>query len=259
VDQGAACFGYESLHWHLAACREKKHISSGESASQPLPQYARSAAQASFGKNFPEKMPASKSSATVPKGWPSNIVYLHSPVLSKKLSADMISRLSTVRSDLQPDTQVWKTNGPHSNVRITAVADVAHPAHGQHALYATQHLPPDTFILPYLGYVHDQTDIDQASDYDLSLDRELGIGVDAFRMGNEARFINDYRGVFAVPNAEFRDILVDVGAGRVEKRVGVFVLSAGKSGKRAKGIGRGQEILVSYGKGFWSERQSTQE
>ena len=38
--------------------------------------------------------------------------------------------------------------------------------------------------------------------------------------------------------------------------VGVFVLSAGKSGKRAKGIGRGQEILVSYGKGFWAGRQS---
>jgi hypothetical protein len=45
----------------------------------------------------------------------------------------------------------------------------------------------------------------------------------------------------------------------VEKRVGVFVLSAGKSGKRAKGIGRGQEILVSYGKGFWTERQSMEE
>jgi hypothetical protein len=36
-------------------------------------------------------------------------------------------------------------------------------------------------------------------------------------------------------------------------------LSAGKTGKRAKGIARGQEILISYGKGFWTERQSTQE
>jgi hypothetical protein len=109
-----------------------------------------------------------------------------------------------------------------------------------------------------LGYVHDQTDTDEASDYDLSLDRELGIGVDASKMGNEARFINDYRGVAAAPNAEFRDIHVDIGSGKVERRVGVFVLSAGKSGKRAKGIGRGQEILVSYGKGFWTERQATE-
>jgi hypothetical protein len=65
--------------------------------------------------------------------------------------------------------------------------------------------------------------------------------------------------VASLPNAEFRDIYVEAAAGKVEKRVGVFVLSAGKSGKRAKGIGRGQEILISYGKGFWMERQSMQE
>jgi hypothetical protein len=91
------------------------------------------------------------------------------------------------------------------------------------------------------------------------LDRDLGIGVDASIMGNEARFINDFRGVSAAPNAEFRDIMVNTSNNRAEKRVGVFVLSAGKSGKRAKGINRGQEILVSYGKGFWAQRQSVQE
>jgi hypothetical protein len=207
--------------------------------------------------HFAQTMPASRTS--LPKGWPSNTLYLHSPCLSKKLGIDNVNQLVLRKSDLLPSTQVWKTSGPYGNVRITPVADVSHPAHGQHALCTTQHLAPDTFILPYLGYVHDQTDMNETSDYDLSLDRELGIGVDATMMGNEARFINDYRGVSTAPNAEFRDILFDVGAGKVEKRVGVFVLSAGKSGKRAKGIGRGQEILVSYGKGFWTERQSAQE
>jgi hypothetical protein len=103
--------------------------------------------------------------------------------------------------------------------------------------------------------VHDQTETDQASDYDMCLDRDLGIGVDASIMGNEARFINDFRGVSAAPNAEFRDIMVHTSNNRAEKRVGVFVLSAGKSGKRTKGINRGQEILVSYGKGFCAQRQ----
>jgi hypothetical protein len=203
-------------------------------------------------------MPSSKVSIATPKGWPSNITYLHLPSYSKKLGADNISQLVCSKSDLPSTTHIWKTCGPHSNVRITPVSDANHPAHGQHALCATHHLLPDTFILPYLGYVHDQTDIDAASDYDLSLDRELGIGVDASRMGNEARFINDYRGVSTAPNAEFRDVYVELAANKVEKRVGVFVLSAGKSGKRAKGIGRGQEILVSYGKGFWTERLSTE-
>jgi hypothetical protein len=204
-------------------------------------------------------MPPSRSPATLPKGWPSNTTYLHSPCLSKKLRTEDVDSLISRKSDLPSGTPVWKANGPYGNVRITPVVDTSHPAHGQHSLCTTQHLAPDTFILPYLGFVHDQTDTDESSDYDLSLDRELGIGVDATRMGNEARFINDYRGVSNAPNAEFRDIFFDVGNGTVEKRVGVFVLSAGKSGKRAKGIGRGQEILVSYGKGFWTERQPTEE
>jgi hypothetical protein len=196
----------------------------------------------------------SKPKGAVPKGWDGKTIYLHAPSYSKKLSSDKINALMLQKSDLGSDIQVYKTQGPYSNIKITPVSDSAHPANGQHALYANQHLPPDSFILPYLGYVHDQTDLNESSDYDLSLDRELGVGVDASKMGNEARFINDYRGVSGAPNAEFRDIYVDIGGGKVEKRVGVFVLSAGKSGKRAKGIGKGQEILVSYGKGFWTER-----
>ena len=200
-----------------------------------------------------------KAQCAVPKGWDGRIIYLHAPSYSKKLGSDKVGALIFQKSALGSDVEVYKPNGPYTNVKITPISNPAHPAHGQHALFANQQLPPDSFILPYLGYVHDQSDTNEASDYDLSLDRELGIGVDASNIGNEARFINDYRGVFLAPNAEFRDIYVDIGNGKVEKRVGVFVLSAGKSGKRAKGIGRGQEILVSYGKGFWSERQTTGE
>lgn len=170
-----------------------------------------------------------------------------------------MNKLVFPKSNLAPEIHVYQSTGPYMNVRITPVSDVSHPACGQHALYATQHLPPDTFILPYLGFVHDQAETNPTSDYDLSLDREMSIGVDASQMGNESRFINDYRGVSTAANAEFRDIYFDLGNGKVERRVGVFVLTAGKSGKRSKGIGRGQEILVSYGKGFWNERQSLEE
>ncbi|KAH8727818.1 hypothetical protein GQ44DRAFT_610509 [Phaeosphaeriaceae sp. PMI808] len=203
-------------------------------------------------------MHSPKKPAAVPKGWPTDIVYLHSSFFSKKLGANALNKLISLKSNLPPDVQIRKTIGPFCNVKIVPISNISHPANGQHALYATQHLPPDTFILPYLGYVHDQNDTNEASDYDLSLDRELGVGVDASEMGNEARFINDYRGVSTAPNAEFRDILVSVANGRIEKRVGVFVLSAGKSRKRSKGIGRGEEVLVNYGKGFWTERQSTE-
>ncbi|KAK5083668.1 hypothetical protein LTR05_006172 [Lithohypha guttulata] len=39
--------------------------------------------------------------------------------------------------------------------------------------------------------------------------------------------------------------------------VAIFVLPAGKSGKRKHGIRAGQEVLVSYGKGFWAHHGST--
>lgn len=189
-----------------------------------------------------------------PEEWPGGMTYLRAPSYSKKLAKEKLNTLLLSKSGISSEEPVLTTRGPYKNVRIAPISSVSHPAHGQYGLYATQHLPPDSFILPYLGFVHDQTDLNEKSDYDLSLDRELGIGVDALKMGNEARYMNDYRGVSTGPNAEFRDVLIDVGFGLVEKRVGVFVLSAGKSGKRAKGIGRGEEILVSYGKGFWANR-----
>ncbi|RMD40560.1 hypothetical protein DV735_g4570, partial [Chaetothyriales sp. CBS 134920] len=92
-------------------------------------------------------------------------------------------------------------------------------------------------------------------------------------MGNEARFINDYRGVADRPNAEFRDVIVlhnggnKGGSGKKKERgVGVFVKKASKSkaSKRKQGskredddvgIRKGEEILVSYGRGFWSARR----
>ncbi|KAF2631811.1 hypothetical protein BU25DRAFT_333108 [Macroventuria anomochaeta] len=195
----------------------------------------------------------------MPKEWPEGTTYLRAPSYSKKLTKDKLNTLLLSKAVLSPKEPILQTRGPYANVKIAVISNASHPAHGQHGLYATQHLPPDSFILPYLGFVHDQTELDETSDYDLSLDRELGIGVDASKMGNEARFMNDYRGISTGPNAEFRDVLVDVGFGIVEKRMGVFVLSTGKSGKRAKGIGRGEEILINYGKGFWAERKSVTE
>lgn len=195
----------------------------------------------------------------IPKGWPQGVLYLQVPTYSKKLKSDTLAALIIPKPDLPANKQTLKSSGPYANIKITSISSPSHPANGQHGLFASQHLRPDSFILPYLGYVHDQSDTDEASDYDLSLDREHGVGVDASRMGNEARFMNDYRGVSAGPNAEFRDVFIDLGNNTVEKRMGIFVLSAGKSGKRAKGIGKGEEILVSYGKGFWSERLGMQD
>ncbi|CAI4215450.1 unnamed protein product [Parascedosporium putredinis] len=166
---------------------------------------------------------------------------------------------------------------PYSNIRITPISDPSHPANGQSGLFANKALKPGTFILLYLGNVHPETDVEaKESDYDLWLDRDAGIAVDASRSGNEARFVNDYRGVKDRPNAEFREVW---SARHQERCMAVFVLperknsratkkpaagkasSAGAAGKAsassgagAAGILKGEEILVSYGKGFWGAR-----
>jgi hypothetical protein len=129
-------------------------------------------------------------------------------------------------------------------------------------------------IIPYLGVIHhtltlvsngtntdnDSTSANQESesesDYDLSLLRlsyadprnpfpgsHISIGVDAAQMGNAARFVNDFRGIGTAPNAEFK-----VGRGEGgELRMEIWALKAG--------VGKGEEVLVSYGKSWWGSRK----
>jgi len=83
----------------------------------------------------------------------------------------------------------------------------------------------------------------------------MGIGMDAEKMGNEARFINDYRGIAKKPNAEFREVWDER---RSERGMGVWTLPEVKS-RKEKGVRKGQEILVSYGRGFWGARKDIQQ
>ena len=63
------------------------------------------------------------------------------------------------------------------------------------------------------------------------------------QVGNEARFVNDYRNTGRRPNVEFR-LRRDR---RGELRQGVYV--AAKAG-----VAAGEELLINYGKPFWRAR-----
>ncbi|KAL1951794.1 hypothetical protein VTO73DRAFT_943 [Trametes versicolor] len=133
---------------------------------------------------------------------------------------------------------------PKPLVTIQLITETSHPACGQYGLFAAKKIPPHTLILDYIGEVHcdDRPD----SDYDLSLYRTpdyISVGIDAQHAGNEARFINDYRGVKGKPNAAFQERRTDSG----ELRMSVW------SG--AEALKKGDELLVSYGKSWWRERQ----
>lgn len=194
----------------------------------------------------------------VPKNWPEDLPYLNSPAYSSSLSKSQLQSLQAKpfpSSDLREIPRDLKL-GPCTNVKITPISDPGHPACGQAGLFATRPLPPATLILPYLGEVHPSDSVAHASsDYDLWLDRGADVAVDASARGNEARFVNDYRGVPGAtrPNAEFCEVW-DVRRG--EKGMAVFVLPEGKRERvKGGGISKGQEILVSYGKGFWGKRR----
>lgn len=199
----------------------------------------------------------------LPKNWPPNLPYLTAPLCSKSLSPTHLTALRT-RPQSIPSIPANIGKGPCQLVKITHTTSPSHPAKGQNGLFAIKDLKPGTFILQYIGEIHSTpnqislpntetqvSDPHANSNYDLSLDREYGIGIDADKRGNEARFINDYRGVAEKPNAEFKEIWDER---RGERGMGVWVLPEGKSGK-GKGIKKGEEVLVSYGRGFWGARK----
>lgn len=143
------------------------------------------------------------------------------------------------------------TNGVHPKppsravnplVRIKLITDPGHPACGQYGLFALKKIPLRSHIIDYIGEVHCEERPD--SDYDLSLYRSqdgVNVGIDASEMGNESRFINDYRGICDKPNAEFAEY-------RVEGELRMSIRSQGD------GIKKGDEIVVSYGKSWWACR-----
>lgn len=208
-----------------------------------------------------------------PKNWPGTLPYLRAPLHSKDLTTSHLAAIRTKPSSSSsssasassiPIIPVAETPIPCTRVKIQPIALPSHPAHGQSGLFAAQHLKPGTFILAYLGRVHSSAGTSATSDYDLWLDRDADVAVDAAAQGNEARFVNDYRGVGARANAEFRPVYCERWG---QMCVGVWVLGTGKGGGggtggkdgRANGIKKGDEILVSYGKGFWQERRREME
>lgn len=198
----------------------------------------------------------------LPAGFPVDVQHLTVPVPSRLLSA--------------ADRQLYCTPcppqsypNPPPRVQIRKISDPRHPANGQAGLFnaSGKALPRGTWIRDYVGWVHTEAEADPKSDYDLSLDRrvvrdERGevlrvdvIGIDATKMGGEARFVNDYRGVpgFQRPNAVFElrewDLAQTGGRGGGGKKGIRMAVWAGPHG-----IDKGAEICVSYGRGFWQKR-----
>jgi hypothetical protein len=144
----------------------------------------------------------------VPKCWPPEVLYTPTPIPSARLL-----QLSQRNGHHHPILDHGRgsgrgSSGPCDDVAIKKITCDTHPAYGQYGLFASRKIPARTFVLVYAGVVHfsssssstnangeDESDPD--SEYDLNLGN--GLAIDATHAGNEARFINDYRGT---PNAQ---------------------------------------------------------
>lgn len=221
--------------------------------------------------------------APPPPGWPATTTtYLTKPRLSPLFPPQLLPFLFDLSalSELSAVKFAPRACAHPNAVVIKIIQDKVHPAYGQCGLFARQKIPPDTLVIPYLGVIHASFVLDPShapnqpeapvaalpanderldSDYDLSLvsissadprnpyrGYHISIGVDAAQAGNAGRMVNDFRGVGQAPNAEFR-----LGKGETgELRMEIW------STKKGKGIAKGEELLVSYGKGWWGARKS---
>lgn len=183
----------------------------------------------------------SSSSRRQPPLWPSHIQYINAPRYHPSVPGPVRSFLISGTNPAPQKTPI--SFPPTYLVRIRYITEPSHPARGQNGLFAVRKILPRSHIIDYIGEVHCQ---DRAgSDYDLSLFRSEdgdNVGIDASVMGNEARFVNDYRGIRSKPNAVFVESRTSQG----ELRMSIW------SSKDP--IQKGDEILVSYGKNWWRSR-----
>ena len=125
--------------------------------------------------------------------------------------------------------------------RIDAAAE--HPAAGQCGLFAAVALRHGERVIDYVGAVCAGEHEDKSSDYVCDFGEHSELALDAKSVGNEARFVNDYRNTGKHQNVEFK-LRRDA---RGELRQGVYVCAK-------RGVAAGEELLISYGKPYWRAR-----
>lgn len=188
----------------------------------------------------------------VPTNWPANIRYTTRNIYSKEIAPAVLEQITgqstaaLANANPRVPAQTAKYVANVAGVKIKKIGDKTHPAYNQCGLFAAKRLKPGSHVLDYMGLVHTGEESNVLSDYDIALGRYkvdsvgeevfVEIGIDAMTVGNEARMVNDYRGIGTKPNVKFDEHVV-----QGEYRIGIFVMD--------KEIKKGEELLINYGKG----------
>eukprot|EP00466_Bigelowiella_natans_P019624 jgi/Bigna1/144574/aug1.89_g19282 len=165
----------------------------------------------------------------LPKGWP--------PEIDFKSDCDWTGVCEELQAKLRPKQNNEKR--ACRSVRIRVIEDENHPAYRQRGLFAAGTIKPRTHIIDYVGKILPESKESQTSDYIIAFTENLSI--DAEKHGNESRFINDFRGTGGKQNVKF-----DTYESQEGTRLGVFSMK--------EPVRKGEELLVTYGRGFWKAR-----
>jgi len=131
---------------------------------------------------------SSKGTLLPPAGWPSDVQYIPHIICDKSVTPEFAKRVEWSLHRYRIHHQ-----GSH-NVRIKIITDPLHPAYGQRGLFAARSLRPREWIIDYAGEVlPDSNPQTYESNYCLRYVNDHSI--DGWKMGNESRFVNDFRGV----------------------------------------------------------------
>ncbi|KAJ3237309.1 hypothetical protein HDU81_009645 [Chytriomyces hyalinus] len=224
----------------------------------------------------------------LPRNWPSNITFASDYIISPDLGIDALPPVSPAQQLKHKFPTLHPKPYAAPLAQIAKITDPKHPAYTQNGLFSLRDIPCNTHIVDYIGLVISaDSAVVQVSDYVLDFGgggtgcsilaqdgvTEIRLAVDGQMIGNEGRMVNDARGVpcnafeqfdrrskkavkkpqnpefahFASkskPNVEFRSY---VSSKNGEMRMGFFCCSP-------SGIRAGQELLISYGKGYWLSR-----
>jgi hypothetical protein len=193
--------------------------------------------------------------------WPTNVIFSNEykwddriPHVIKELYCPSQSQQQQQKQQQQTQQQQrqQRSNRRSNKVYIQKIHNPAHPAYGQYGLYcAIDHAKPGTWLLDYIGHVTLGEHQNNTSDYICDFGTQCELSCDALLLGNESRYINDFRNTGHYPNVEF-NLRRDANG---ELRQGVYVKQV-KDMVRGDydGIHRDEELLISYGKNYWRSR-----
>jgi len=130
--------------------------------------------------------------------WPANVTFSNNYEWETSVPAD-------IKEKYYPSNKIRQRSNHFSrNVYFKRITDKDHPAYGQYGLYcALPHAKPGQWLLDYVGRVTLGEQQNKESDYVSDFGEHSTLACDANVLGNEARFLNDFRNTGRFPNVEF--------------------------------------------------------